>query len=559
MKFNINRQLFALVFIAIAALYACQDDDSKFGSIVAPTNLQVDYTIVNADAENEFGDGTGRVMFTATANNASNFKFVFGDNVTANVTDGNVIHPYTRTGINTYTATVIASGTGGASTSTNIEVTVLSTFDDPITKGFLTGEDTKTWYVASGEPGHLGVGPPDGSTPSFFEAGPNQLAQCFYDDVFTLGEAPNDAISFSHDNTNPEGVGVSFVNAAFVSQLGGGGPDDQCLPLDVSGEKLLNLGPANSTLAEDLTTGTQFSITNDGFMGYFINTSTYEVLEIREDFLYVRALSGQADPLAWYLKFTTNQDGTVGDGGNGDDPNTLETEFENLVFQEEFDVDGPPDPSLWNFEIGNGAEQGIPGWGNQELQYYTEDNAIVEDGVLKITAKREPTNGFDFSSTRITTLDNFSYEYGRIEVRAKLPEGGGTWPAIWMLGENFPEVGWPETGEIDIMEHRGNEQNVIHGSLHLPGNFGGNAISETTTVEGVSQEFNNYTVEWSPERILFAVNDEVYHEYNNTSGTPFNAPFFLILNIAMGGTFGGDVDPGFMESTMEIDYIRVYQ
>jgi len=106
-----------------------------------------------------------------------------------------------------------------------------------------------------------------------------------------------------------------------------------------------------------------------------------------------------------------------------------------------------------------------------------------------------------------------------------------------MLGENFPDVGWPETGEIDIMEHRGNEQDVIHGSLHLPGNFGGNAISETTTIAGVSQEFNIYTVEWSADRILFAVNDVVYHEFENTSGTPFNNPFFLIFECGNGWHF----------------------
>jgi beta-glucanase (GH16 family) len=546
-----------LSFLVIIFTLGCQDDEASFGEVQAPSNLQVTYSVVNADEENEFGDGTGRVTFTATAENASNFRFLFGDNVVRTVSDGNVTHPYSRTGINTYTATVIASGRGGASTSTTIDVTVLSTFDDPVTRGFLTGGDSKTWYVARGEQAHLGVGPADGTTPSFFDADPNSIEQCFYDDVFTISEAPNDAISFVHDNTNQEGVGVTFVNAAFVTQLGGGGSDDQCLPLDVSGQKILNLGPSNSDLPEDLTTGTQLSITDGGFLGYFINTSTYEVLEITEDYLHVRALSGQADPLAWYFKFTTNPDGTVGD--SDETSNTLETEYDNLVFSEEFDVDGAPNSELWNFEIGNGSDQGIPGWGNEELQYYTADNALVEDGILKITAKREPTNGFDFSSSRMTTLDNFSFQYGRVEVRAKLPEGGGTWPAIWMLGDNFPDVGWPETGEIDIMEHRGNEQDVIHGSLHLPGNFAGNAISETTTVEGVSNEFNTYTVEWSAERILFAVNDEVYHEYNNTSETPFNDPFFLILNIAMGGTFGGNVDPDFQESSMEIDYIRVYQ
>jgi hypothetical protein len=557
---------FLTAIISLVAIWSCQDDDNQFGTSEAPSNLQIGFSLVNADTGNEFGDGSGFVEFTSSADNAINFKYVFGDTQEALETNGDIIHTYSRNGVNTYTATVIASGRGGTQTSASVEVTVLSLFDDPVTRAFLIGDNppednnnnpdaTKTWYIASQEPGHLGVGGVNLTTPNDFEASPNQLAQCLYDDSITLANGLNGAITFNHDNIDPDGVGVTFFQNSFLSIGGGGGPADQCLPFDVSSEKFLSLSPATSGLPEDLTTGTQFSVTDGGFMAFYLNTSTYEVLEITENYMYVRVISLTKDggPEAWYLKFTTNPDGSL-DGGNGG-PNLLETEYENLLFEEEFDVDGVPDPNTWNIEIGNGDN----GWGNEELQYYTEDNVIVEDGILKITAKKEPTNGFDFSSTRMTTLDNFSYEYGRVEVRAKLPEGGGTWPAIWMLGENFPDVGWPETGEIDIMEHRGNQQDVIHGSLHLPGNSGGNAISESTTVAGVSQEFNNYTVEWSSERILFAVNDVVYHEFENTSGTPFNNPFFLILNVAMGGTFGGEVDPAFTESKMEVDYIRVYQ
>lgn len=536
-----------IIYICLALILTmgCQEDDSSFGSVVAPTNLQLDYTIINADEENEFGDGSGEVQFTATADNALNFKYVFGDNQQNISSDGSVLHTFSTTGTNTYTVTVIASGTGGAQTSTSVDVTVLSLFEDEETKALLTGNDSKTWYVASQEPGHLGVGPLDSPTPDFFSASPNERVDegCFYNDEITISLADN-GIAFDYENQ-----GASFANAAFTPS-----GEDQCIDIDVSGTKSLNLSGATSGLPEDVTTGTQFSITDDGFMSYFINTSTYEVLEITEDYLYVRGLSGVASPLAWYVKFTTNPDGTV--GGSADEPNMLETEYEELVFEDDFNEDGAPDSNVWNFETGNGED----GWGNQELQYYTEDNAVVEDGILKITAKREDTNGFEYSSSRLNTMDNFSFEYGRVEVRAKLPEGGGTWPAIWMLGDNFTEVGWPETGEIDIMEHVGNDQDVIHGSLHLPGNFAGNAITQSTTVAGVSQEFKNYTVEWSPERILFAVNNEVYHEYTNTSDTPFNAAFFLILNVAMGGTFGGDVDANFTESsTMEIDYVRVYQ
>lgn len=546
---NFKHIVQTLGMVSFILLFGCQDDDNQFGEIEAPSNLQVDFSIANADAENEFGDGSGTVNFTATADNVINFRFLFGDNTSDNESSGTTSHSYARNGINTYKATVIASGAGGTTTSKSIDVTVLSLFDDPETKQFLTGGDTKTWYVAKGESGHLGVGPVDSSTPDFFAASPNQLAECFYDDQITLTEASSTQITFNHNNND-----VTFFNAAFLSVGGGGGPDDQCLPYDVSGEKSLNLSAATSDIPDDLTTGTQLTITDEGFFSYYINTSTYEVLDIGEDFLYLRALSGQADPLAWYFKLTTNPDGIVGGGGD-DGSNALETEYETLLFEEEFETDGAPDSSLWNLETGNGDN----GWGNQELQYYTEDNVIQEDGFLKITAKREAINGFDFSSTRMTTLDKFDFEYGRIEVRAKLPSGGGTWPAIWMLGANFPDVGWPDTGEIDIMEHKGNDPGVIHGSLHMPGNSGGSAISETTTLSNVSQEFKTYTVEWSEDSILFAIDGEIYHEYDNTSSTPFNEPFFLILNVAMGGTFGGEVSDAFSESTMEVDYVRVYQ
>lgn len=538
---NIKYIIASLLLVFFGFLTGCQDDDNEFGAIEAPSNLQIEHTIVNADAENEFGDGSGEVTFTATADNATNYKFFFGDSNVKNETNGTTSHAYALNGVNTYTVTVLASGAGGTSTSATTEVTVLSLFDDPQTKQFLAGGEgqSKTWYIAKEASGHLGVGPTDSANPDFFAASANQLAGCFYDDNFTISETDGD-LAFDHENQ-----GVSFANAAFTPS-----GEDQCIDIDVTGTKVITLSPATTDLPSDLTTGTQVNIGDEGFFGYFINSSSFEVLEITEDYMHLRALSGQANPLAWYFKLTTNPDGFVGDGSN-----ELESEFDSLVFEEEFDVDGAPDSNTWTFETGNGQD----GWGNQELQYYTEDNTVVENGVLKITARRESSNGFDYTSSRLNTLNKFSFTYGRIEIRAKLPEGGGTWPALWMLGENFPDVGWPETGEIDIMEHRGNQQDVIHGSLHLPGNFAGNAITQSTTVSGVSDEFNNYTVEWTENKILFAVNDEVFHEYNNTSETPFNNPFFLILNVAMGGTFGGDIDPDFTESTMEVDYIRVYQ
>ncbi|MDT0651785.1 glycoside hydrolase family 16 protein, partial [Autumnicola edwardsiae] len=240
------------------------------------------------------------------------------------------------------------------------------------------------------------------------------------------------------------------------------------------------------------------------------------------------------------------------EGGGGDEE--FETQFDDLAWSDEFDGD-VLDTDTWNYEIGNGTN----GWGNGEVQYYTEENVSVQDGNLMITARREAESGFDFTSARITTQDKYEFTYGRIEARAKMPAGGGTWPAIWMLGANFDDVGWPETGEIDIMEWVGNKPERTSSALHYPGNSGGNAVVGDSTINNATSEFHIYTAEWTEDSITFLLDGEVYFTFDNDASTPFNKDFFLILNVAMGGGLGGTIDPAFQESSMEIDYVRVYQ
>lgn len=164
-----------------------------------------------------------------------------------------------------------------------------------------------------------------------------------------------------------------------------------------------------------------------------------------------------------------------------------------------------------------------------------------------------------YSSARIKSEGLQEFTYGRVEARAKLPSGGGTWPAIWMLGADYLTNPWPAAGEMDIMEHVGNNQDVVLASTHDPNNFGGNSRTGTTTVAGASEEFHVYEMEWTETNIKFAVDGVVYHSVTNDGTLPFNKDFFFILNVAMGGSLGGDIDPAFTESTMEIDYIRMYQ
>lgn len=231
------------------------------------------------------------------------------------------------------------------------------------------------------------------------------------------------------------------------------------------------------------------------------------------------------------------------------------TVVQSMVWSDEFDSPGAPNSAKWGYDIGAG------GWGNNELQYYTNrlDNAVVSNGTLKIIAKAESFSGSNYTSARLLSRNKFSFKYGKIEVSAKLPVGVGTWPAAWMLGDNLTTVGWPACGEIDVMEHRGNDLNRIHGSLHYTGRSGGNPVTATTLIQNATTAFHLYACEWSPQSIKFYVDGNLYHTVANTSNLPFNQPFFILLNQAMGGNFGGAIDPAFNSATFEIDYVRVYQ
>lgn len=228
-----------------------------------------------------------------------------------------------------------------------------------------------------------------------------------------------------------------------------------------------------------------------------------------------------------------------------------------LVWSDEFDIAGKPDASKWTHEIGTGDA----GWGNNELQYYTNriENSEVSDGTLKIRLIKENYQGSSFTSARLVTKGKFDFQYGKIEFRAKIPKGKGTWPALWMLGANIDTVPWPESGEIDVMEHVGNQQNRIFSTLHYPGHSGGNAVGDSKMLETASTQFHVYAAEWTPTAIKFSIDNEVYYTFSNNSSMPFHHKYFIIMNMAMGGNFGGTIDPDLSGATFEVDYVRVYQ
>ena len=230
-----------------------------------------------------------------------------------------------------------------------------------------------------------------------------------------------------------------------------------------------------------------------------------------------------------------------------------------LVWSDEFNVDGAPNNSNWGYDIGAG------GWGNGEAQYYTqrEDNVIVEDGLLKIIARKESYEGSSYTSSRLKSQGKYSFTYGKVEVRAKLPASAGTWPAIWMLGANFSSVGWPACGEIDIMEQKGWEKGKISSSLHNLSSSGNTKNVAKTDVPNSTSEFHVYAMNWTAERIEFSVDGDVFYSYGpatkNNQNWPYTASQFIILNVAMGGDLGGDIPSDFIENKMEIDYVRVYR
>jgi beta-glucanase (GH16 family) len=235
----------------------------------------------------------------------------------------------------------------------------------------------------------------------------------------------------------------------------------------------------------------------------------------------------------------------------------------HLVMQDEFDTDGVLNTATWSYNIGTGAN----GWGNNELQYYTDrpENISIENGSLKITARKENYSGSSYTSARILTKGKFEQKYGRIEARIKLPWGKGIWPAFWMLGANSDTVLWPQSGEIDIMEYLGNKPTQVFGTVHGPGYSGGSAITKTYTLPNnrFDNDFHIFGIEWGENYINYYVDNVLYNQITpkDVKGEwVFNQPFYIILNVAVGGTLPGapNSDTVFPQ-TMLVDYVRVYE
>jgi beta-glucanase (GH16 family) len=252
---------------------------------------------------------------------------------------------------------------------------------------------------------------------------------------------------------------------------------------------------------------------------------------------------------------------------DNDEKQTVVTKFD-LVLEDNFDVDGAPNSSIWTYDIGRGSENN--GWGNNELQFYTDrpENVVVQNGYLIITAKQEAFGGASYTSARLKTQNIFDQKYGRFEARIKLPLGQGLWPAFWMLGSNIDQVGWPQCGEIDVMEYLGNSPTKVLGTIHGPGYSAGESISKTYTLSNsrFDNEFHVFGVEWSENHINWYVDDVLYSQITRKQIEDegkewvFDNSFFMILNMAVGGNLPGSPNNNTVfPQRMLVDYVRVYQ
>ncbi len=553
---NLKHYLAILLSIAFV-ITSCQDDDAKIGEIIIPSDVTISAQIVGQDTDNPYGDGSGLVNFTASANNEITYQFNFGNGKTGVAPSGNIQHRFTNTGVNTYTVVVSAVGTGGVLSSTSMEVEVYSSFSDVEAENLLAGElvgDSKTWYWAANIPLHVGLGPVEddyGNGEFAYEAWWNGIQPwddekyCMYQNEFVFTRTTS-GLTFEQT------VGPAFVPGTYASELGVAGDTchDETVATTMFGVKQVSFLPSTSKAALEGSyndkpyRGTAFEISDGGFMGWYVGASTYDIISVTENMLQVRIIQ-KGGGFAWYQVFTSSKPVENESG--------FESVYNNLVWADEFDAPGAPNPNNWTYDLGDN------GWGNGEVQNYTDnaENVIVEDGMLKITAKADGMGGY--TSARLKSENLHEFTFGRVEVRAKLPKAQGTWPAIWMLGANFDTVGWPTCGEIDIMEQTGQDKTKTSAALHFPDNSGGDAVTSETSNATATTEFHNYTVEWTATTITFLVDNTVFLTFDNTPDSSFNSDFFMILNVAMGGTLGGTIAPDFTQDTMEIDYVRVYQ
>ena len=291
----------------------------------------------------------------------------------------------------------------------------------------------------------------------------------------------------------------------------------------------------------------------DGFIDFVYENSGVYTIEVK-----AFGNSGRFIRLSKQITIESGEPATAGEGYM----TPLSYDGMNLFWNDEFDGFFV-NQGDWNYEIGNGCPN-LCGWGNNELQYYKAENSQVSNGALTIEARAENVQSNQYTSTRMTTQGKVAFKYGRVDVRAQLPTGKGLWPAIWMLGTNITSVGWPTCGELDIMEMVGGNggEKTTHGTAHWNLNGQASAGGSKTLLEGLDQEFHVYSIIWDENSIQWLLDDVPYYNLDITGSDKeaFHKPFFMILNVAVGGNWPGNPNAETeFPTSMKVDYVRVFQ
>jgi beta-glucanase (GH16 family) len=396
----------------------------------------------------------------------------------------------------------------------------------------------------------------------------------------------NSGFAFNVDPTNPSNDVGQFFNDG--SQDWQGFYLDLSNPMDLASEQVITLSfyqfdPNMHTIMVKLENGTEPDVevvqTNSGSGWSYDLSFDFSNAILSGNGSSINSM-GTYSRLVIFIDGGTMTPGTyliddINDGSEATDPHELDVIYEDLVWADEFDNNGAVDTSKWFHQTQLPAGGS---WFNGEQQHYTNriENSYVENGFLNIVAIKE--NFTDQGETKQYTSarlnSKFAFTYGRVDVRAKLPEGDGTWPAIWTLGKNINEAGaywqtqgfgttgWPACGEIDIMEHGLGPVNHVSSAIHTPSSFGSTINYQSFILNDVANDFHVYSMNWSPNQITFLIDGVGFYTYNpalkDASTWPFDEDQYLLLNIAMGGT-AGSIDPSFSQSEMVIDYVRVYQ
>ena len=508
--------------------------------VEVPKNLQVTTEISGASVEIPEGDGSGEVTYKATADNTLSFRLEY-DGSSKPMPNGEIAVTFDIPGVHQYEVKITALGKENTSISKNLTTEVNREYEIPADLlTFLTNNDTQKWRIKSEAAGHFGVGPLDGSSPEYWAAHAFEKDYTsMYNSEYTFGVAN----LFEHKTDGAVyGKKVPLVeDLGTTTEVPNADEEYENYPLeDYAGTwQYAPIYGKETIYLSDL-----------GFLGFYIGgTHAYTIIARTDAEMVVRTEG--FDGNGWFFILTTEEEAII----------PADPDYKNLVWMDDFEKDGAPDADKWTYDIGTGSN----GWGNNEAQYYTDraSNVVVENGVLKIMAKKENYMGASYTSTRLKTQGKYTFTYGRVDIKAKLPSGGGTWPALWMLGSNITSVGWPACGEIDIMEYVGNNPGHIQSAIHNTSSSGNTINRKKVDIENENDEYHVYSMIWSDDQISFLLDGVRYYTYRplikNGANWPFSADQFLIMNIAIGGNLGGNIDPSYMGSDMIIDYVKVYQ